>query len=198
MTDIGIANIALVLIGEDTIISMDSGEGEKQRKLNAIYNSTRDEVLRSYPWGFATTQGTLGLLTEVPTYTYSYAYQLPSDCIKIQSTEGDTEYKIHGRTLYSDEATLNVTYTKRVTDSEQFDPSFTNAFAAKLAFKLAYALPNSTSLQSICKQYYDEAIREARGVDSQEDTGDPLFSDELSEARLGTFSIQTGYVGEVE
>ena len=196
-TNVEIANIAMTLLGEDTIVSLTSDLGEKERKVNAIYTTTRDEVLRSFPWNFATKQATLGLLSETPTYEWTYMYQLPSDFIRLLMTEGQTKYRIQGDKLLSNQATLNITYTFRETDPQKWDTCFVNAFAAKIAFKLAYALPNSNSLQATAKAYYDEAIAEARGLDSQENEHEPLYYDELTDARLGTFSRNTGYEGSV-
>ena len=188
-TNVEIANIAMTLLGEDTIISLTSDLGEKERKVNAIYNTTRDSVLRDYPWNFATTQTTLGLLSTAPRYDYDYAYQLPSDFIRMVGIEGNVEFKIVGDKLYTNSDNGNITYIKRETDPAKFDSLFVKAFAAKLAFELSYSLTNSNTLQGTMAAYYKELIIDAKRVDSQDETPDSLFNDELTDARLGTFSV---------
>lgn len=199
-TTLQAANIVMALLGEDVVTTADlaADSAERVRKYNALADYTRDEVLRAYPWNFATEEVALVLSGDSPVIEdWSYIYDLPADCLKVQQTEGMTDFRILGSTLYSNYGTLNIIYTKQVTDTTVWDPCFVNAYTAKMMFKLAYGLQNSNTLQTNAKAYYDEAIKEAKGVDSQENRDVPLFYDELTDARMGTFSRNTGYEGSV-
>jgi len=51
-TDIEIANLAFIRLGANTITSMTDGS-RNATTINTIYGMIRDEVLRSFDWGFA-------------------------------------------------------------------------------------------------------------------------------------------------
>lgn len=94
-SDVALCNQALVAIGSrSTIQSLGEASAEA---LNCvlIYETTRDELLRMYRWGFAKGQGNLALLQAaagtqenasgsvmpIPPLPWFYAYAYPSDCI---------------------------------------------------------------------------------------------------------------------
>lgn len=180
---IAITNVAMALLGEETIVSLTSNLGEKERKVNALFDITRDEVLQAFPWKFAKKQMSLGLLSQTPLYGYDYSYQVPSDCLRILDLNNGCVFDRVGDAIHTNEEEALVTYIRRVVDTGLWDSTFVNAFSSKLAMKLAESLTNSTSLQQTLKQYYDEAIKEARGISSQEGVQAGLYSDVLSEAR---------------
>lgn len=184
---IEIVNISMTLIGEDTIVSLTGDLGERERKVNALFDITRDEVLSAFPWGFAKKQQALALNSIAPVFTdeFAYAYAVPSDCLRILSAQGQTTFKRVGDKVFSNESPLLVEYIRRITDTAKWDGVFINAFSAKLAMKLAYSLTDSTSLTEMLRGYYRDAIQEARAVSSQEGVEETLYRDVLSEARYG-------------
>lgn len=85
--DIAIANQALGLIGTRSIVaSFDEGSAESIQ-ISIFYEPTRDEILRSHRWNFATQQITLTLLKDATVHPgtvaapWNYAYAYPSDCL---------------------------------------------------------------------------------------------------------------------
>lgn len=51
---------------------------------NLFYEQVRDEVLRAWPWPFATRHATLALVDENnPAYDWIYSYRMPSLCLRI-------------------------------------------------------------------------------------------------------------------
>ena len=78
---------------------------------------------------------------------------------------------------------LPVVYIARITDPVRMDPSFREAFAARLALELAEPLGKSSTLQQTMAELYADKLRAARSSDGQEGTHDGFDSDGWLSAR---------------
>lgn len=78
---------------------------------------------------------------------------------------------------------LPVVAIAQVSDPDRMDPSFREAFAARLAFELAEPLGKSTSLQQTIAGLYADKLRAARSADGQEGTQDGFEADAWLAAR---------------
>lgn len=87
--EVEICNLALSNIRAGSINSLD--ETSRQGQLCKLkYPVIRDMLLTEIPWGFARKiQGLAVLTTEI--YNWAYAYQYPSDCLKINRLVGAYE-----------------------------------------------------------------------------------------------------------
>ena len=172
-TVIEIANTALTLLGESRIMSLDDNV-KAAREVKAIFDITRDSLLAGYNWSFAKTRAQLPALAATPAFEYGYAYQIPSDCLRLTFI-GDyyvgadmTDYRgaptelytIEGRGILTDmSAPLNVKYIKRVTDSTQFGASYSMSLSAKLAALLAEPLTQSDSKRARAEEEFNKQVR---------------------------------------
>ena len=85
--DTTICNLALSKFGSKRIQSLDDASPEARAcKLN--YGPTRDEVLRSHRWNFATKRATLSRLSGAPPFGWAAWYQLPVDCLRLLQLNG--------------------------------------------------------------------------------------------------------------
>ena len=82
-TDIDICARALVMIGAQPISSFSDGSTEALVASN-VYTDVTEASLTRHRWRFATTQGTLSLLSNTPTGRYAYAYQMPTSPAVLQ------------------------------------------------------------------------------------------------------------------
>lgn len=111
-TQLGIINMALLRIGAKPITSL-SQEPNGPRAA-AVYDYILDELLQEEDWKFAKTRVLLGTGTEIEDeahYSFDYAYQLPSDFLRLarptrSSTKSDPpvypedyDYKIETVTI---------------------------------------------------------------------------------------------------
>ena len=110
-SNVDIANLALSNLGADRILAIDE-DSENARKVDAIYIFVRDIVLSAHPWNFAVKRTTLALLTETPEFDFTYAFQLPSDYIRVLDTDIPTgKYKIEaGKKLLSNSSAIKIKY----------------------------------------------------------------------------------------
>ncbi|MGE4296853.1 MAG: hypothetical protein AB7E47_02390 [Desulfovibrionaceae bacterium] len=134
---VGIANAALVELGQDRITSLDQ-DTEAARVVNDVYDELRLTLLQEHPWNFATRRRELPLLAETPYFGYAAAFELPVDCLRVLATNPETtEYRIEGRKLLCNRKQVSIQYVGDVTDSNLMPPTFRAALAALIAAKVA-------------------------------------------------------------
>lgn len=184
-TKVEICNLALTQLGADRITAIDE-DAENARKLNAVYDPVLRALLRKYPWNWASKEATLATLAETPVNTeYTYIYQLPSDYIRMIKTDLDEtdDYKILGRKIYCNESSLIIKYVYYCTDPNEYDASFVDVLAARLASELAFAISGDKQLAKMADDIYRDKLREAKTIDGQEETPDELTANEWLDAR---------------
>ncbi|GAJ20365.1 unnamed protein product, partial [marine sediment metagenome] len=89
-------------------------------------------------------------------FTYEYRYPLPSNpyCLKIRKVnDGTTEYAKEGRYIYTNDSTCELVYTKRITDTNEFDPLLADAISLHLAIKLSFPLMQDKSVRDELIEY---------------------------------------------
>lgn len=168
VTQIQICNSALTKIGADRISSI-TQDTKSAVILNSIYDQIRDAVLRAHPWNFAIKRAALAPTSTTPAFEYTYAYDLPSDCLRILDLDSlDIDFVVENGQILSDESTLNVRYIYRNEDESLWDSCFAEAMSWRLARELAFALRQSAPLIDACDKGYEKALREARTMDGAE------------------------------
>lgn len=185
ITEVSICANALRKLGDNPITSL-TDDSERARLMNAMYQETRDSVLRAYPWNFAIARQSLSRELAVPDFGYGYQFILPQEpyCLRaLYMYYTKSEFKIEGRKLLTDDEQVNLVYISRVTDTSQFDMLFVQALEARLAAEVSYAVTGSNSLRQEFVAEYMEKLREARSIDAQEGSADAFYSDTLTEVR---------------
>jgi hypothetical protein len=183
---VGIINYALRILGADPIAAPDE-DTENARKVDNIYDITLKSMLRSHPWSFAKKETALSQVSETPVLDdYTYVYSLPSDYLRLNKTsvEPDYSHKIKGRRIYSNSSTLSIEYIYFCTDTEQYDAEFVDAFAARLAAELCYAITKNKSLVEVKWAEFKEKFNKAKNLNAQEITPDESQNDLWLQSRL--------------
>ena len=80
----------------------------------------------------------------------------------------DTDYKVEGRTIASDNSTMKIKYIGRVTDPNEYDMLLIECLSARLAADIAYAITNNNALTATMWEMYNQKLSEARFVDATE------------------------------
>lgn len=190
-----IANLALVRLGADRIVDIDTEQSENADKIRAVFDFLRDEVLRSHPWNFATERINLNKTTNTPLYGFLSEFQIPGDVLRMlplgtgvdRSLQSD--FKIEGDKLLSNDTTFELKVIKRIEDTTKWDSSFVEVFAARLQAELAYAITNSRPLAADLFTLYLAKLRAVKAHDAMEGTPDPLEAGLWIDSRsAGTFA----------
>lgn len=177
---IGICNLGLNHIKKREIQSFEDSS-EEARKCKLVYELTRDELLRSFPWNFATKIERLAMFNErVVGWDFLYAY--PQSCLKVRKIYNDRTVNVdtadtnnfQRMTANNSQAiATNVNeawceFTFRVIDPNQYDASFVDSFSYRLAAKLCNSLTGDTQFGERLLAISDQIAKNACLINSTE------------------------------
>ena len=188
---VDICNSGLNLLGASTISAL-TDDSKNARLCNQRYESVRDRVFRSHSWNCLTKRVQLAQDSTAPVIEYTYAYTLPTDCLRVLKVHNGTtdsiasalDYKVEGRKIKTDEGTLYLIYIAIDTDPNNYDSYLRESISHQLAADLAYAITSNATLANNYMARADERLREARFIDATENSSGTIESSEFTDARL--------------
>lgn len=187
-SSIDIASNALLLVGDNAISSFeDAGAGAQVAA--SLYPEIKKELLSEHPWSFATKKQRLNRLSQAPDELtdYKYAFQLPTDLIRLWSLDKHINYEIVGNLLYSNEKQLLATYIYDV-DEVNLPPHFVKLLLYALAEVFSIPIAESEAKSQL---YEGKTIRQkgkAMNIDSQGRPQQSIIDSPLIDARRGGLS----------
>ena len=188
---VNMCNSALNLLGASTIAAL-TDDTKNARLCNQRYDPVRNRVFRSHAWNCLHKRVQLAQNSTAPVVEYSYAYALPSDCLRVLKIHNGTtdsiasalDYKLEGRNIVTDEGTIYLIYIALDTDPNNYDTYLQESISHQLAADLAYAVTNNATLADKYMTRADERLREARFIDATENSLGTIESSEFTDARL--------------
>lgn len=178
-----ICNHALDFIGEKHITDINA-TSTVAAKCKRLFQDSVDEVLREHAWNCATERRALAPTTDTPAFEYKYKFLQPNNpyCLKVRSLfNTSSRWKVEGRYILTDDSSINIIYTKRVTDPNEFDSLIAEAIALKLAMKLSYSITKEVSQGQRLIDLYRDTIERAKAIDSQEGSADEVVDTDWGE-----------------
>lgn len=174
-SQVDIINHALTKLGEVRIQDVEE-DSKPAREALAVWDLLLESELALNSWAFAARRASIAALAAAPAWGYQFAYEFPQDLlaltyvngqsvISIADFNGSTSpiYKVEGREILTDIAgPLQIMYTARVTDPDNWDAGFRNAFAIKLAQVLCFSLTQREGKESGLYQEYLAAVQTAK------------------------------------
>jgi len=147
-SEVVICNLALSHLGNRArVASISPPDGSVEADYCArFYGHARDEMLEMADWAFARTRVALALAPANISDVWTYAYQLPSDCvlprriITSSGTDNETDserFFQESDLLYTHKEGAVLAYTRAITDPTKFKPSFVTALSYLIAAYLA-------------------------------------------------------------
>ena len=188
---VDICNSALNLLGASTISAL-TDDSKNARLCNQRYEPIRNRVFRSHAWNCLHKRVQLAQNSTAPVIEYTYAYALPSDCLRVLKVHNGTtdsiasaiDYKLEGKNIVTDEGTIYLIYIALVTDPNEYDVYLQESISHQLAADIAYAITNNATLANNYMTRADERLREARFIDATENSLGTIESSEFTDARL--------------
>ena len=188
---VDICNSALNLLGASTISAL-TDDSKNARLCNQRYDPIRNRVFRSHAWNCLHKRVQLAQNSTAPVIEYTYAYALPSDCLRVLKIHNGTtdsiasalDYKLESRNVVTDEGTVYLIYIALDTDPNNYDSYLQESISHQLAADIAYAVTNNATLAKNYMERADERLREARFIDATENALDTIESNEFTDARL--------------
>jgi len=181
-----IINAGLTIIGQDPITSLTDPDNETARKANRIYEIARKALLRKHFWNFAMDEASLALTVDVPALAdFTTVFQLPTDYIRLEKTNlpQGSAYKIKGKTIYCNAATLAINYVYDCVDPTVYDATFTECLALHVAAMLTYAITTNATLAANVRTEAKDSLQQAKSIDSQEESIDKPITGSWISAR---------------
>lgn len=193
-----ICNLALSNLGKDNITALTEASAEA-RACNQFYEHTRDTLLQAYPWRFAGKTASLAEIANDKTGRWEYAYQRPTDCLKVRwlrpqysadecqpttvKEETAFPYDIEGQSLYTDLSPAFLRYTMRLIDPTKFTALFIDALSWHLAVRLAMPLTRDPKVRADAWQVATRMQASAETHDANEVRETSDSESDLVEAR---------------
>lgn len=174
-TKVDISNMALSLIGADSITSFEENTSTA-RRIKTVYSTSVKALLRLHPFQCATKRIKLSPISTQPEFGYTYQFQLPDDLIRIINANTEN-YVVETDRLLSNQSTLNLVYVFHNTNEETYDSLFIETLVLYLAYKISKAITGS---QGTSESYYmqcQEIIKQASAIQFQEVPSQQFFKD---------------------
>lgn len=176
LNETSICKQALGRIGASQIDDVETDTSPPAIQCRLHYEQTRDSLLRSYSWRFASGRETLTQDTDTPDFEWDFQYPLPDDFKYLKSIyEGRfssinfRNISLEGNLLLTNEDTMEIRYIKKVTDVSEFDSLFIEVLVLLLADKLIGPLAGGDPrIQKKIDDALDELMPSVRALDGQE------------------------------
>lgn len=185
-----ICNSALTMIGTQPIMSLDDGNEQAKLCKNHI-GSSQQIVLRAHRWNCATKRVILAPLVTTPAFEYSNEFQLPAQCLKVLKIDPsiNTAYRIEGTLVRADSTQLELIYIEDpLAKTEDLDSMCAESISAYLAWKICYALRQSTKLREQLFTDYHNTLRTAKSMDAKEDSMDTMTATAWDDSRRANYT----------
>jgi len=166
-TDIDMCSNALLLIGEETISSFTQA-GHGATVAANLYSDTYTALLAEHPWTFALKEQYLSRLSQAPDDDtgYQYAFQVPTDCIRIWSLMPNHIYSVVGSLIYSNHPTILCRYVYKVAEA-LLPAHMVKAIEYKLASEFSVSITEDFNKAAFYEQKFMMALGKAKSIDSQ-------------------------------
>jgi hypothetical protein len=184
----------LLMLGAQTISSFDEGTDRATIAAN-LYDSARDELLRSHPWNCATKRVVLAPDSEAPAFGYDTAFTLPADFLRVVEVgdyNEDIDWKVESGKILASGTALKLRYIWKNTTESTWDAMLVHAMELKMAAAMAYAITASAAKEQVQLEKLERYMKRCRAVDGQDDPAQQLGDERLLTARFGNFNYAPG------
>ena len=178
---VDIANIALSLLGEDQITSLED-DLNRALQMRINYIPARDATLEAHDWSFAIMRFIPAQNATAPVYGATFAYDVPPNILRVIAVDNprstantdftlpinsreQLDWQFENRQVITNADVIWCRGIRRVEQEGKFSPLFVEAFAARLAYMTALNLTASAEIQGNMKGIFDEYILEAKSRD---------------------------------
>jgi len=178
-----IANSALLKIGASRINSFDDNKTEAI-VISEFYERSYAWLFAQYYWGFANKTVQLAKLPTPPLQEYAHAFQLPNDMVRVQRTFPNSNYKILGNELHTNEESIAIKYTFKA-DEADIPVYFEQTMMYYLASQICISITENVTKDKLLYEQYLDHIKRAKSLDAQQYPQDGFQDFPLHDSRFG-------------
>lgn len=171
-----ICNMALTHLGNyGSVNNIDSPRNSAETSFALWYDITREYVLRLTMPNFALERRIVAQKSTAPDFGYGFAYEYPSDCLKVLGfgniDQKDKEYTIEGSDILMNEdftTGLKLRFIKNITDVGLFSADFVILLSWYLAAHTALDITQSQEKRAEITNMLPGKLLELSGISAQE------------------------------
>lgn len=187
VTSIDIANRALILLGGRLITSFVDSSNEAQIS-KTLYPSTRDYVLRAYPWASLKKRAELAELADKPISGFLHQYKAPTDSIRVLEVHSSgkvrvDKWELNGDNVLCDAKPVSIVYLDGTVPEAKWSHQLVQACVYRLASEMAYPITGNSTAQGNFSALFTQALDEARTTDSLEQSAKLIGPHKFAEVR---------------
>jgi hypothetical protein len=172
LSEIGVANRALDLLGQEPVAAFDQTHRKAARLLGRHFAPTRRALIRTYRWNFAHARGEASVSGAAPAFGYAAAFTLPADCLRVLEVDGlpDEEWEVEEeRKLTCNLAgPIKFSFNRDIADPARWDALFHRLFEYELAIALAGGLQVGEDIEKKLEGGAARVRSRATPIDAQE------------------------------
>ena len=190
MDVIGICNMAIGFVGGSPIMSL-VDETVEAEQCDLYYDAARALCLESRDWTFAASTRALAQDAVAVSTEFANSFTLPSDCLVVRAVASDANlknaitYQKDENSIVTDSGTVYVKYTKDITVTTLFSPSFAVAVAHKLGEFISIVLTGDKVMKRTLMQESEELLEGGGAIDGMQGSPKRAFASRLLSARYG-------------
>ena len=163
------------MLDEFRLVDLDQND-PMSRFFAREFGQVRDEVIQLYPWHVFSKRAKLPALSDEPAFGWDFAYNLPSDCIRLLPLRVDgafngpaVAHEVEARQVLTNASgPLPVRYLFRQTNMAKWPPLTARVLAARLARYAATRVTGKESYFSKTDAEFKASMFEAMQSDSLE------------------------------
>lgn len=202
-SNLDICNLAVGHLGATfSIHNIDNPKTDPEKVLSRWYDVSRQAFLREMNFNFSLARKIVAKLDYTPAFGYTYAYEYPSDCLKVLGI-GSVDEKINNFAIESTEDNtsvilanqdysegLSLRYIKDITNINQFTGDAKILFSYYLAQKVAMQLTQDSAKAKYAFELWNNEKMSASALSAQENRPIRKDSSKFKASRLADVSYE--------
>lgn len=190
-----LCNMALSHLGNyPTVSNIDVPDSDQEVVFALWYDISRQVFLKMTMPNFCLARKRIASVEETPPYPFSYSYEYPNDCLKLQGIgaieEKENNYTVEGDRIYTDEVYedgMPIRYIKDITDVTAMSPEFKIGFSWFLAGQVSLDITQDLGKFKAIEAILPEKMSTLSGLNAQENRPIRISRSKFLEARHSGF-----------
>lgn len=175
MSKVYLCNLALSLIGNKTITSIETPTTAEEKICKLWYEKTLKQALINASPNFARSRANIPMSNYTNPFGFTNAFKIPNDCLKVlgigEEDNIQAEYSVEGDYILTNENndnSLPIRYIKYIEDDTKFSDGFIDYFIYLLANNICYQINKESDLKQRLEQTTDKRLLDCRTNENQE------------------------------
>lgn len=175
MSKVDLCNLALSLIGNKAITSIENLTTTEEKICKLWYDKTLKQALINASPNFARARKNISMSNYINPFGFTNAFKIPNDCLKVlgigEEENIQSDFSVEGEYILTNENqdnSLPIRYVKYIEDDTKFSSGFIDYFVYLLANNICYQINKDSNLKQFLEQMTDKKLLDCRTNENQE------------------------------